>query len=111
MIGIDIVEIENINVDKLYNIFTEEEKKYIDSSSHTARRQEIMAGLYAGKEAVFKALKFDNLGLEILKRIEIKHKPNGQPYVCIDNNEQDIELSISHTKHNAVAVAIKLNNN
>lgn len=110
MIGIDIVDIDKINVDKLYKVFTDCEKEYVDSSHNPDRRREVVAGIYAGKEAVFKALALDNLGLEVLKKIEIKHKDNGRPYICYCGENIDMEISISHTNHTAVAVAIDLDN-
>ena len=105
-IGIDIVEIEDIDADKLYKVFTESEKNYVDKSTNKERRREVVAGIYAGKEAVFKAMGLNNLGLQVLKSIEINHRENGQPFVCYQGIEQDMLLSISHTKHTAVAVAV-----
>ncbi len=106
MIGIDIVEISEIDVDKLMKILTDNEKAYVNKSQNINRRREVVAGIYAGKEAVFKCMNFANLGLQVLNNIEINHNENGRPYVCYCGEKIDIQLSISHTKHTAVAVAL-----
>ena len=104
MIGIDIVEIEDFAGCAFSRIFTERELKYINRASNSARKTEIMAGLYAGKEAVFKALGLSGLGLEILHEIEILHDACGAP-TCVFRGTT-VQLSISHTRHTAVAVAV-----
>lgn len=106
MIGIDIVEIDDFKNKDFSKIFTQKECDYINLATSLARKTEVMAGIYAGKEAVFKALKLENIGLEILKSIEILHTPSGAPK-CVFK-DYDINLSISHTQHTAVAVAIIL---
>lgn len=104
MIGIDIVEIADFAERDFSRVFTERELEYINCATNIARSREIMAGLYAGKEAVFKALGLGGLGLEILREIEILHDDNGAP-TCVFRGK-NVQLSISHTRHTAVAVAV-----
>lgn len=104
MIGIDIVEIEDFSDKDYSRIFTKNELAHINKATSCARKTEVMAGIFAAKEAVFKAMRLENLGLDVLKNIEILHKENGCPYCVFE--DKNIELSISHTRHTAVAVAI-----
>lgn len=104
MIGIDIVEIEDFSGRECSRIFTQNELAYINNATSCARKTEVMAGIFAAKEAVFKALRLEKLGLDVLKNIEILHKENGCPYCTFEG--KNVELSISHTHHTAVAVAI-----
>ena len=114
-IGIDIVEIDRFRKHNLKNqrkfydrLFNDYEISYClkfkDPYPH-------FAGLFAAKEAIFKALnEFSNLGLF---DIYIKHTKNGKPYVKPDfwesqdfpEKELAIEVSISHTKKHAIAWA------
>ena len=103
MIGIDIVEIEDFAGRDFSRIFTPRELEYINCAPNSARKTEIMAGLYAGKEAVFKAFGLGGLGLEILREIEILHDACGAP-TCVFRGVA-VQLSISHTRHTAVAIA------
>ena len=104
MIGIDIVEIEDFARRDFSRIFTSRELEYINRATNSARKTEVMAGIYSAKEAVFKALGLCGLGLDILREIEILHDDNGAPS-CVFRGTY-VQLSISHTRHTAVAVAI-----
>lgn len=108
MIGIDVVEINDIDENKLIKILSPIEREYLDKSTNIERRREVLAGLFAGKEAVFKALECDSLGLEIMKDIVIAHEDSGRPYVIYKGTRIPMKLSISHSKSTAVAVAINL---
>ena len=108
MIGIDIVDIEEIEEKKLERILNDSEREYVERSDNPERRREVVAGLFAGKEAVFKAMKCSNLGVKILRDIEIRHEESGRPYVVFRGEKIKMELSISHTSKTAVAVAIDL---
>jgi phosphopantetheine--protein transferase-like protein len=98
-IGIDIVEIERFAGFKYPDIFSAAELEYIQDKNNPP---ETTAGLYAAKEAYFKAT-----GTGIIKsklpEIEIAHDQNGKPYY---RNNPTASLSISHTKTTAVAVCI-----
>ena len=115
--GIDIIEISrfcNININKFINkYFTNIEKEYINGKKN---KDETIAGIFACKEAVLKAFKL-GIGKGIkLKEIEIYHI-NGVPFVKKNkiiekylklNNCNEIEINISHSKKDAIAICIIL---
>lgn len=114
MIGIDIIEIQrfvDMDINLLINkVFTDNEAAYIRSKHNTL---ETLAGLYALKEAVVKAL---GCGInENLKNIEVSYSKLGQPTVSLTGQYlqllhklgyNTVNTSISHTNITAVAVAI-----
>lgn len=98
-IGTDIVKISRIeksikSQSFLNKVFTENERAY-------CKKVENFAGIFAGKEAYFKAL---GTGLKFpLTDVEIGHDENGKPYLCgIDSSD----ISISHDGEYAVATVI-----
>ena len=98
-IGIDIVEcdrVANLESDK---VFSAEELDYLRQKNHAL---ETVAGLFAAKEAYFKARGTGIIKSE-LPKIVIGHHENGQPYYV---NLPQTALSISHTATTAVAVCI-----
>lgn len=116
--GVDIVNvgrIDKILLDKrqqFYNkIFTIEEINYIAKKGH---KSTTVAGLFAAKEAVSKAL---GTGIGVLgwKDVEILHEPKGRPYInfaeggkkIADNlGVGEIQISISHEKDYAIAFVV-----
>ncbi|HRZ40828.1 MAG TPA: holo-ACP synthase [Candidatus Omnitrophota bacterium] len=109
-IGTDIVEVERIREsierwgdDFLKRIFCEEEiayaQKHTDPYQHYAAR-------FAAKEAVFKAL--GDRAFVNWKAIKIVNDANGKPVCHFLEHEFDgnVLISLSHTKHYAVANAI-----
>lgn len=116
-IGIDIAEIYRIKdiVEKnnrfIEKIFTENERKYFESKNF---RVETIAGNFAAKEAISKALGTGIRNFEF-KDIEVIRDEKGKPIVktynnlkeiCIDYNVLEIKVSISHSENYAVANAI-----
>lgn len=105
-IGIDIQDvsrIERLTPEKLQRIFSAREISYIEQKNNSP---ETIAGLFAAKEAYFKALG-QGITHNRLLEIEIGHDKNGAPhYVEIINST----LSISHTKTTAVAVCVIYHN-
>lgn len=116
-IGTDIVEIERIKNAMnrkngfLKKIFTEQEIEYLKRRN---MRPEYVAGRFAAKEAVSKALGTGFRGFEF-KDIVIEKTALGKPIVTLKgkakkiaqkNGNHKIHLSISHTNNNAVAYAI-----
>ncbi|OYD15918.1 holo-[acyl-carrier-protein] synthase [candidate division WOR-3 bacterium JGI_Cruoil_03_44_89] len=104
MIGIDIVEIKRI--EKLRNKYEDKFLRRVFSIGEIElykkhkRRVSFLAGRFAAKEAVIKAL-----GRYIpWNRIEVLGE--GKPYVEVDGIESTLHVSISHTKDFAVAIAI-----
>lgn len=115
-IGTDIIEIERIeNAVKLTNgflnkLFTENEMKIFESRGF---RSEVIAGNFAAKEAVSKAVGtgFRDFGV---KDIEILRDKLGKPLVNLSDKVYDvlgrsdvnIHISISHNRTNAIAYAV-----
>lgn len=118
-IGIDIIEINRIEkvVSRqplfLSKNFTSEELEYFTRKKNN---YESIAGYFAAKEAVSKAL---GTGFNIfrLKDIEILKDELNRPYVVLhergkefaeEKGIKEISLSISHSKEYAVANAIAI---
>lgn len=115
-VGIDIVEVDrirkNIESDRfLEKILTKNEIHYLKSRN---LRVEYVAGRFAAKEAVVKALGTGFRGFSITD-IEIVNEKEGKPIVILSNKAEEtartlgeykIHLSISHEKSYAVAYAV-----
>lgn len=111
-IGIDIVKVSRIEnlVDRwdhkfLDRVFTGSELDYCLSAR---RRHEHLAGRFAAKEAVIKAV-----GVKMpWKSIEVELDRNGKPFVLIDSDEKrniskkDLHISITHLEDYALAIAV-----
>jgi len=114
-IGIDLIEIERIkNIlersDKLASkILSEGELKICPTNLN--RRIEFIAGRFAGKEAIAKALG-TGIGKKLSWRdIEILKLESGKPYVSLKKDNWTAEkfrihISISHTKTLAIAKVV-----
>ena len=114
-IGIDIVEVSRFERHTgkpesrfCERVFTPYEQEYLKSKKAAS-----MAGLYAAKEAVAKALGMGFRGF-FPNDIEIKHNELGAPYVILHGKAKEqagdarVLVSISHTKTLATAVAQKV---
>ena len=114
-VGIDAVEVRRfakLSPEK-QNAFcrrclTEREHRYVRAKGVQA--SQTLAGIFAAKEAVLKALGIGIGGGIALSEVEILHEETGRPVVhlCGDNPAalQKIEISISHTEDVAYAVAV-----
>ena len=98
-IGIDVVECDRVGGIVNDKVFSMEELKYIQSKNSALST---IAGLFAAKEAYFKA-KGTGIIKSELPKVIVGHHDNGQPYYV---NEPESALSISHTNSTAVAVCI-----
>ena len=120
-IGVDIIEIERVrqaiqnNKNFLSKLFTEREIDYFISRNMNS---EVIAGNFAAKEAVSKALGTGIRGFSF-KDIEILRNELGKPEVILhsganlignklveNNNSLRIHLSISHNNSNAIAYSV-----
>ena len=89
----------------LQRLFTKEEIAYSLNKKNQAQH---LAVRFAAKEAVFKALPFEEIAL---KKIEVIRKAGQKPQVIVyDERAKDLifKLSLSHTKNNAIAFVIVL---
>ncbi len=113
--GIDLINIDRFknlinNPTFLNNNFTNNELDYIKKANQNILT---MAGIYASKEALLKALK-KGINDYSLKDIEILHTDNSAPYINLHNNiKKDIDfknisLSISHDGNYAIAMILIL---
>ena len=112
-IGNDIIEINRIEkaikkTNFITKVFTENEIKLFEIKGN---RAEFFAGRFAGKEAISKALGTGFRDFS-LTDIEILNNELGKPYVIFKNSiasynkKYFIDISISHCKEYATAVAI-----
>lgn len=112
MIGIDIVSIERIE-----NALRKYDERFLkrflkDEEISRAKKSQTVAGFWAAKEAIAKALGC-GIGKELgFHDITIKKRDNGSPYFILDErikkefNITSTALSISHDRGFAIAVAI-----
>lgn len=106
--GIDIVEIARLKKaverwgdDFLQRVFTTRELEYSRSKKFPFQH---LAGRFAAKEAVFKAL---GPGRRLnFKDIEILNKPDGGPFCLVGESKEPIHISLSHSDHHAIACAV-----
>lgn len=101
-VGIDIVEINRIKSDKEFvkRILSKREIILFNEYS-LQRQQEFLAGRWALKEAIFKALPQEKLTFQ---DIDISYNQLNQPVTMIKNYQ--LLLSLSHNQSNAIAIAI-----
>ena len=114
-IGVDIVTINRLSEDKserfMERTFAPSEQRYIKGRSTAT-----MAGLFAAKEAIAKALGTGFKGFWPAE-IEIEHDDNGAPKVVLHGKAEEtakglgansyrIHLNISHSETSALAFAI-----
>ena len=110
-VGIDIIEVSRIKHlikskgDKFLNrIFSKKEISYCSSKINKYER---FSGRYAAKEAVKKALPYNENVL--FKEIEILNNGDGSPYVQIKKpiyNHIKMHISISHISEFATSIAV-----
>ncbi len=121
-IGIDIVDVKRIAkankkglfANKILSIREQQEllqKSDLFKCGKFSDKTNSLAGKFAAKEAVLKALGC-GLGKYNLAEIEILHKPSGQPYVKLSGitakklKDIQFEISIAHDAKLAIAVAV-----
>jgi holo-[acyl-carrier protein] synthase len=117
-IGIDITEVDRIrravtrHTHFLTRVYAEKEVRLSNRGSF---RFEELAGRFAAKEAIFKAIKTGwRQGVKFTD-ITILNEPSGAPYAELAGTTEaiadsigvrNIFISISHTKHLAIAMAV-----
>lgn len=114
-IGVDIIEIERIRqaIERwgerfLNRVYTKEELSIYGHRAHS------LAASFASKEAVMKLLGTGNKGVA-WREIETLNHPSGKPYIRLNGRAKkvademgikEIDVSMSHSKEYATAVAI-----
>jgi holo-[acyl-carrier protein] synthase len=113
MIGIDLLEIERLELALARRprlaerLFTERERAY---AATRARPAQHLAARFCAKEAVFKALRLD-----VLRPLEIEVPGGGADAAVVLHGAArerarelgvDVELSLTHSRQTAAAVAI-----
>ncbi len=108
-VGTDIVLIKRVqeSIDKFGNKFLE---RFLSKEEISlAKKVETIAGFWAAKEAIAKALEC-GIGAEIgFKDIEIRKKNNNAPYFLLKSKNFtiiDSSISISHDGGFAIAVVV-----
>mgnify|MGYP001582634145 CR=1 FL=1 len=108
-LGVDLVEIARIkslarrNPKFLPRVFSTQEIAYCRSKKNPWQH---FAVRFAAKEAVWKALDQSGLGL---KDISVGRGARGKPAVLLKGKAvRSLKLSLSHSEHYAVAVAMKV---
>ena len=117
MLGIDIIETKRIKnaITKygsrfLTKIFTPNEINYCEQSK-TNQKYQRYAARFAAKEAVAKVIKNGPEGY-FWTEIEVSHHSSGAPMVNLSDrlnkllDQKSIEISLSHCKDYATAVAL-----
>lgn len=108
LVGIDLVEVNRFNNFDLdsrlaKNIFSENEVVILKKEK---KSKESIAGRFAAKEAVKKTIN-ENIKLNI---IEILSSKSGRPYIKFLDKKIDkkysSQISISHTKKQAIAICL-----
>jgi holo-[acyl-carrier protein] synthase len=101
-IGCDIVEIARLKETLLIKILSVPEIALYESFGSERRRQEFLAGRFAAKEAIVKAV-----GTIPFSEIIIINDASGKPHVsCGQLKDLKINLSIAHEKAYAIAYCI-----
>lgn len=110
MIGIDVVDVAQFGKDLLATPGLEERLFTTEELQHAASQPDRvlhLAGLFAAKEAVIKALGLLHPALSA-RHIAISHDEDGRPLVAVEPPSQgECHISISHDAGVAVAVAIR----
>lgn len=118
MVGIDLVEVSRVDTsDKfLSRIANSAEVMFIRKTNSTNLRQQKIASLFCVKEAVMKALELGANSKVSFLDIELCHEESGKPFVKLYGvaleklnsafKGKNIEVSLSHTKEYATAIAI-----
>jgi len=108
IIGIDLIEIKEFERNLLLGKDNFKNKVYSSSELTQNKSTESLAGVFAAKEAVFKAIdkKTD------WREIEISKKSSGKPYAesKLFKSLQSWDISISHNGNYAIAIFTAITN-
>lgn len=102
-IGTDIVQIDRIGETIAGRILTEREAAFFETLRLESRRKEWLAGRFAAKEAVIKAISTNEIVVGP-RDVEILPDADGRP-VAACKKRPDLELAVSIAHERAYAVA------
>lgn len=102
-VGIDIVDTKRISLEEKF-IKRILSIKEIELLSSRFDKISFLSGRWAAKEAFLKSLRTNIKGID-LRTIEVLNDKNGSPFI-IYNNKKYENISISHEKEFAIAIAI-----
>lgn len=109
MIGIDLVEHKDINIEDerfVKRVLSELEYARFLKITNKKRQLEYVASRFASKEALFKAFKKYERSID-LKDISILNDPKtNAPYILCEKLNQEVELSLTHTDNYSIAIVI-----
>lgn len=108
-IGTDIIEIERIKKIRhqdrfIEKILSQQERNLYETFLHEQRKSEFLAGRWALKEAIYKALT-DFCQDKSYSDFSILNDANGKPQL-VEPIIENLYLSLSHCKHYTVAFVI-----
>lgn len=111
-IGIDMIELDRVqraierNERFIQRVLTKDEREIYHRLGKRTRQIEFIAGRFAAKEAFSKACG-TGIGRLSLQHMEILPNEKGAPQMTVRGYEQQqIHLSISHSKSHAIAQVI-----
>lgn len=107
-IGIDLVELDDLaqRLDErlLNRLLSPAERDRYDRITHPQRKLEYVAGRFAAKEAYTKAYRQFDQPLNFTD-VAILEDAHGAPIVVSSYRPEDtVQISISHTRHYAIAI-------
>jgi holo-[acyl-carrier protein] synthase len=104
-VGTDILEIGRVSLTKAFieRILTPAEQTLLEQIAQDARKLEFLAGRFAAKEALMKALG-TGIGKSSFQDFNILPAPSGQPHCDLPGI--NVFLSISHDGGFAIAMAV-----
>lgn len=105
-IGTDIVQIDRIGETIARRILTEKETALFETLRLESRRKEWLAGRFAAKEAVIKAISTNEIVVGP-RDVEVLPDADGRPVAtCAKRPDLHLAVSIAHEKAYAVAFCV-----
>jgi holo-[acyl-carrier protein] synthase len=105
-IGTDIVKVSRVNDKFASRILSEDELALFSTFSALSRRQEFLAGRFAAKEALTKALTSTSHFFAFTEMV-ILNDDNGRPYLAKPVlTDYKVWISLSHEREFAIAFCV-----
>ncbi len=105
-IGTDILQISRIKLSLAKKVLSDEEMQVMSSFSLETRQKEFLAGRFAVKEAIIKAIGYTNYQV-VMRDITIINDSTGRPIIKAPTYpELKILVSLSHEKDYCVGMCV-----